>query len=136
MIVNASLLHTSRIAPPSYASFRFSRGGGGCFHRRSPDATTMFSKKKSCRLGVVACSAAAAAEMASVDEIASVEKEKASVSKIRVSSGCPMPLGAVSRDDGVNLAIFSNGATAVTLCLFTPSDLEQVRHLINYYFDF
>lgn len=100
------------------------------------------SKRKGCPLGVVACSAAAASETASVDEIAGVGKgkeTKASVSKFRVSSGCPMPLGAVSREDGVNLAVFSNGATAATLCLFTPSDLQQNRvteeipfdHLVN-----
>jgi hypothetical protein len=43
--------------------------------------------------------------------------------------GRPLPFGATAcEDNGVNFAVHSSGATAVSLCLFTQSDLEQVRY--------
>ncbi|MFI5184627.1 MAG: glycogen debranching protein GlgX [Vicinamibacteria bacterium] len=41
-----------------------------------------------------------------------------------VRRGHPLPLGATPRRDGVNFAVFSRHATAVTLVLFVPGDRE------------
>ena len=41
--------------------------------------------------------------------------------------GKPLPFGATACEDGVNFAVHSSGAKAVSLCLFTESDLQQVR---------
>lgn len=43
--------------------------------------------------------------------------------------GKPLPFGATVCEEGVNFAVYSSGATAVALCLFTESDLQQVRIL-------
>lgn len=43
--------------------------------------------------------------------------------------GKPLPFGATVCEEGVNFAVHSSGATAVALCLFTESDLQQVRSL-------
>lgn len=40
--------------------------------------------------------------------------------------GKPLPFGATVCEEGVNFAVHSSGATAVALCLFTESDLQQV----------
>uniref|UniRef100_A0A0E0AXS9 isoamylase n=1 Tax=Oryza glumipatula TaxID=40148 RepID=A0A0E0AXS9_9ORYZ len=42
----------------------------------------------------------------------------------RVLAGMPAPLGATALDGGVNFAVYSAGASAASLCLFTPDDLE------------
>ncbi len=42
------------------------------------------------------------------------------MSEITVERGMPLPLGATSQKHGINFAIVSKNATAVTLCLFTP----------------
>jgi pullulanase/glycogen debranching enzyme len=39
--------------------------------------------------------------------------------------GLPTPLGATSAPQGINFAVFSSAATAVSLVLYTPED--QVR---------
>lgn len=39
--------------------------------------------------------------------------------------GRPLPFGATACEEGVNFAVHSSGATAVALCLFTESDLQQ-----------
>jgi len=44
----------------------------------------------------------------------------------RVLAGVPAPLGATALDGGVNFAVYSGGASAASLCLFTPGDLEAV----------
>ena len=41
-------------------------------------------------------------------------------------SGMPGPFGAHATPEGVNFAISSTGATAVSLCLFTQEDLDKV----------
>lgn len=47
--------------------------------------------------------------------------------------GRPLPFGATAcEDNGVNFAVHSSGATAVSLCLFTQSDLEQVRYKLSF----
>ena len=43
-----------------------------------------------------------------------------------VLAGVPAPLGATALDGGVNFAVYSGGASAASLCLFTPGDLEAV----------
>jgi hypothetical protein len=43
--------------------------------------------------------------------------------------GKPLPFGATACEAGVNFAVHSGGAKAVSLCLFTESDLQQVRAL-------
>nr|CAB3483492.1 unnamed protein product [Digitaria exilis] len=42
----------------------------------------------------------------------------------RVLAGMPAPLGATALDGGVNFAVYSSGATAASLCLFSPDDLK------------
>uniref|UniRef100_A0A0E0LWZ8 Glycosyl hydrolase family 13 catalytic domain-containing protein n=1 Tax=Oryza punctata TaxID=4537 RepID=A0A0E0LWZ8_ORYPU len=42
----------------------------------------------------------------------------------RVLAGMPAPLGATALDGGVNFAVYSAGASAASLCLFTHDDLE------------
>lgn len=39
--------------------------------------------------------------------------------------GRPTPAGAIFCDDGVNFAVFSSGATSVSLCLFTEDDIQN-----------
>lgn len=41
--------------------------------------------------------------------------------------GTPAPFGAVVRPGGVNFAVQSSAATALSLCLFTPEDLARGR---------
>ena len=43
-----------------------------------------------------------------------------------ISRGSPIPYGATVRRDGVNFAVFSKHATAVTLVLFYPGDREPL----------
>ncbi len=42
--------------------------------------------------------------------------------KIHIEKGSPSPLGATSTKKGVNFALFSEHATRVTLCLFSPHE--------------
>ncbi|CAN6452621.1 unnamed protein product [Victoria cruziana] len=44
-----------------------------------------------------------------------------------VLAGSPFPFGATGRDGGVNFAIISGGATSVTLCLISMTDLKENR---------
>lgn len=44
--------------------------------------------------------------------------------KYTITQGTPYPMGATPRDNGVNFAIFSANATAVTLCLFDADGTE------------
>ena len=41
-------------------------------------------------------------------------------------AGMPAPLGATALHGGVNFAVYSSGASAASLCLFTPDDLKAV----------
>jgi len=50
-----------------------------------------------------------------------------SLNPSRVGPGRPFPLGATVDGDGVNFALFSEHATAVTLCLFSADGLEEVE---------
>ncbi|MED6157612.1 Iron-sulfur assembly protein 1 [Stylosanthes scabra] len=60
-----------------------------------------------------------------------IETETAVVEKpplggrFQVSRGYPAPLGATSRDNGVNFAIYSLNAVSATLCLISLSDLHH-----------
>jgi isoamylase len=47
--------------------------------------------------------------------------------KFKSQPGRPSPLGATLDPDGVNFAIYSRGATAVTLCLFNKAGVEEQR---------
>ncbi|KAF3437290.1 hypothetical protein FNV43_RR20043 [Rhamnella rubrinervis] len=47
--------------------------------------------------------------------------------RFQVLLGHPTPFGATARDGGVNFAVYSANAASATLCLFTPSDLEENR---------
>lgn len=44
----------------------------------------------------------------------------------KVLAGMPAPLGATALTCGVNFAVYSGGASAASLCLFTPDDLSAV----------
>jgi len=46
-------------------------------------------------------------------------------SRLKISRGHPLPLGADLKRDGVNLAVFSRHATAVTLVIFPEPDSEE-----------
>ena len=46
-----------------------------------------------------------------------------------VGRGHPLPYGAAARREGVNFAVVSRGATAVTLVLFLPGEDEPVLEL-------
>ena len=43
----------------------------------------------------------------------------------RISAGRPYPLGATFDGDGVNFAVFSQHATAMTLCLFAENGMDE-----------
>ncbi|KAL5974194.1 hypothetical protein ACLOJK_030857 [Asimina triloba] len=45
---------------------------------------------------------------------------------LEVLAGSPSPFGATARDGGVNFAVLSSNASSATLCLFSPSDLQEV----------
>jgi len=59
---------------------------------------------------------------AAIAEEAVEEERYALGGACRVLAGVPAPLG----DGGVNFAVNSGGASAASLCLFTPGDLEAV----------
>ena len=64
----------------------------------------------------------AAVEAVADEEEAVAEERDALDGACRVLAGVPAPLG----DGGVNFAVNSGGASAASLCLFTPGDLEAV----------
>ena len=66
--------------------------------------------------------APAAVEAVADEEEAVAEERYALGGACRVLAGVPAPLG----DGGVNFAVNSGGASAASLCLFTPGDLEAV----------
>lgn len=83
--------------------------------------------------GVGLRTAAAARPVASVavadeeeEEEAVLEERYALGGACRVLAGMSAPLGATALDGGVNFAVYSAGATAASLCFFTPGDLEAV----------
>ena len=47
-------------------------------------------------------------------------------SNFAISRGSPIPLGATLQRHGINFAVFSKHATAVTLVLFVPGDTEPI----------
>ena len=49
------------------------------------------------------------------------------MAKFKSQPGRSSPLGATLDPDGVNFAVFSRGATAVTLCLFNKAGVEEQR---------
>ena len=49
------------------------------------------------------------------------------MAKFKSRPGRPSPLGATLDPDGVNFAVYSRGATAVTLCLFNKAGVEEQR---------
>jgi glycogen operon protein len=51
------------------------------------------------------------------------------VSRRRIERGLPAPLGATVRDGGVNVAVFSRHATAMTLVLFRPGSDARAEEL-------
>lgn len=53
--------------------------------------------------------------------------EKPLLRELQVLSGSPIPFGATARDNGVNFAVYSSNASSATLCLFSPSDLQENR---------
>ncbi|CAL9041623.1 isoamylase 1, chloroplastic-like isoform X1 [Musa acuminata AAA Group] len=61
------------------------------------------------------------------DEVETVVIERPGLAPFQVLAGSPAPLGATACDGGVNFAIYSSGATAAALCLFTLSDLTANR---------
>lgn len=52
------------------------------------------------------------------------------IGTLAISAGRPYPLGATFDGEGVNFAIFSQHATRMTLCLFSPDGIEE-RLLID-----
>lgn len=52
--------------------------------------------------------------------------ENPALPRLLVFKGCPTPLGATAKDDGVNFAVYSGNAVSATLCLISASDLEKV----------
>lgn len=47
----------------------------------------------------------------------------------RLSAGRPWPMGATHDATGVNFAVFSEHASAVWLCLFTPDTFEEIERI-------
>ena len=45
-------------------------------------------------------------------------------------AGTPWPLGASMTEDGCNFAVYSEGATSITLCLFSESEQEIARFVL------
>ena len=45
-------------------------------------------------------------------------------------AGKPWPLGATMTEDGCNFAVYSEGATSITLCLFSGSEQEVARFVL------
>ncbi|WP_080057336.1 glycogen debranching protein GlgX [Spirosoma aerolatum] len=59
-----------------------------------------------------------------------VSKEKSITSSFTTKPGKPYPLGASYDGEGVNFALFSENATAVTLCLYDPANpAEETAHI-------
>src|SRR5688572_1827554 len=52
-------------------------------------------------------------------------KRDEDVSPFKVSRGHPLPLGSDVKRDGVNFAVFTRHATAVTLVIFPAFDSEE-----------
>ena len=71
-------------------------------------------------------SAPPAVEAVADEEEAVAEERYALGGACRVLAGVPAPLGATALDGGVNFAVYSGGASAASLCFFTPGDLEAV----------
>ncbi|GJN03996.1 hypothetical protein PR202_ga21501 [Eleusine coracana subsp. coracana] len=73
---------------------------------------------------------AAAVEAEVDDEDDDDEEEEVPVERYalggacKVLAGMPEPLGATALAGGVNFAVYSSGASAAALCLFTPDDLN------------
>src|ERR1044072_6149663 len=61
------------------------------------------------------------AERSLIDRKSKIENRNS----VTIWPGRPSPLGAISRDGGVNFAIFSESATAVELCLFDSIEAKQ-----------
>jgi len=66
------------------------------------------------------------AEQDDGEEEVVVEERYALGGACRVLAGMPAPLGATALHGGVNFAVYSSGASAASLCLFTPDDLKAV----------
>lgn len=66
------------------------------------------------------------AEQDDGEEEVVVEERYALGGACRVLAGMPAPLGATTLHGGVNFAVYSSGASAASLCLFTPDDLKTV----------
>ena len=66
------------------------------------------------------------AEQDDSEEEVMVEERYALGGACTVLAGMPAPLGATALHGGVNFAVYSSGASAASLCLFTPDDLKAV----------
>ncbi|XP_006850946.2 isoamylase 1, chloroplastic [Amborella trichopoda] len=55
--------------------------------------------------------------------------------RFNILKGKPWPFGATYRDGGVNFALCSNGASSVTLCLMSLSDLQENKTSEQIYLD-
>ncbi|CAD6264731.1 unnamed protein product [Miscanthus lutarioriparius] len=64
------------------------------------------------------------AEQDDSEEEVMVEERYALGGACTVLAGMPAPLGATALHGGVNFAVYSSGASAASLCLFTPDDLK------------
>ena len=60
-------------------------------------------------------------------EMETLVVEKTGLGDFKVLAGRPLPFGATACENGVNFSVYSGSAEAATLCLFTLSDLKEVR---------
>ncbi|CAO2192084.1 unnamed protein product [Urochloa humidicola] len=101
---------------------------GGALSRGNAAGSAMRGAGVGLRAAVgAAATARPVASVAVVDEEeeAEVEERYALGGACKVLAGMPAPLGATTLDGGVNFAVYSAGASAASLCLFTPDDLEE-----------
>jgi hypothetical protein len=99
-----------------------------------PPARGRWRGPRARRRAVAAGARAGAGPVATVAE-AGVDEEEEEVERYalggacKVLAGMPAPLGATALAGGVNFAVYSDGASAAVLCLFTPDDLNAVGEL-------
>ncbi|KAK8967553.1 hypothetical protein KSP40_PGU011960 [Platanthera guangdongensis] len=109
--------------------------GGGLWNRKRADARLQSilhrnKAKWTARVPVVGRIPGDSARVGPPAADAVVENDAADRTRFgayNALAGMPQPLGATATGEGVNFAVYSGGASAATLCLFTRFDLKQNR---------